>query len=113
MRLVGTKPLSEATLEIVDSNLTNKLQRNLKRNSYIFIQGNAFQNVVYEMAAICLALNMLLSQPLLTISVRLLVSLPCSIVPTVGLWVVIHIDDVVGDYSFSSALAMEIVLSCT
>ena len=30
----------------------NKLQLNFNRNSYIFIQENAFQNVVWKMAAI-------------------------------------------------------------
>ena len=30
----------------------NKLQWNLKQNSYIFIQENAFENVVCEMVAI-------------------------------------------------------------
>ena len=30
----------------------NKLRWNLKRNSYIFIQENAFENIVCEMAAI-------------------------------------------------------------
>ena len=33
-------------------NLRNKLQWNLKWNSYIFIQENAFENVVWKMAAI-------------------------------------------------------------
>ena len=37
---------------IVNPNLKNKLQWNLKRNSYIFIQENAFENLVCEMAAI-------------------------------------------------------------
>ena len=37
---------------IVKSNLRNKLQWNLKRNSYIFIQENAFENVVCETVAI-------------------------------------------------------------
>ena len=37
---------------VVNSNLRNKLQWNLKRNSCIFIQENAFQNVVCEMASI-------------------------------------------------------------
>ena len=37
---------------IVNSNFKNKFQRNLKRNSYIFIQENAFENVVWERAAI-------------------------------------------------------------
>ena len=34
---------------LVNSKLRNK-QWNLKRNSYIFIRENAFENVVYEMA---------------------------------------------------------------
>ena len=37
---------------IINWNLRNKLQWNLKRNSYIFIQDNAFENVVWKMAAI-------------------------------------------------------------
>ena len=37
---------------IVNWNLRNKFQSNLKWNSYIFIQENAFPNVVCEMAAI-------------------------------------------------------------
>ena len=37
---------------IVNSNLWNKLQWNLKRNSCIFIQENAFESVVCETAAI-------------------------------------------------------------
>ena len=41
---------------IVNWNLTNTSQWNLNRNSYIFIQENAFENVICEMAAI-------LSQP--------------------------------------------------
>ena len=36
--------------------LRNKLQWNLNRNSYIFIQENVFENVVWKMATI-------LSQP--------------------------------------------------
>ena len=36
---------------IVNSNLRNKLQCNLKQNSYIFIKKNSFQNVVCEMTA--------------------------------------------------------------
>ena len=39
---------------IVNLNLRNKFQWNLKRNSYIFIQENAFENVICEMAAILL-----------------------------------------------------------
>ena len=31
----------------------NKFQWNIKQNSYIFIQENAFENVVCEMASIC------------------------------------------------------------
>ena len=37
---------------IVNSNLRNTHQRNLKWNSYIFIEENAFENVVWKMAAI-------------------------------------------------------------
>ena len=51
-RLVGAKPLSEPMLEYSNWTLKNKLQRNLYRNSNIFIQENAFQNVVWKMAAI-------------------------------------------------------------
>ena len=54
-RLVGAKPLSEVLNQcwnIVDLNLRNRLQWNLKRISYIFIQANAFENAVWEMVAI-------------------------------------------------------------
>ena len=44
-------------VNIANSNLRNKLQWNLKRNSYISIEENAFENVVYEMAAILLQPN--------------------------------------------------------
>ena len=37
---------------VFNSNRGNKLQWNLKRNKYIFIQENAFENVVCEMAGI-------------------------------------------------------------
>ena len=37
---------------IVNWNLRDKLKWNLKRNSYIFLQENAFENVVWKMAAI-------------------------------------------------------------
>ena len=43
----------------VNSNLRNKLQWTLKRNSYILIQENAFEYVAWEMAAILSRLNML------------------------------------------------------
>ena len=33
---------------VVNSNFRNKLQRNLKRNSYIFIQENAFEYIICE-----------------------------------------------------------------
>ena len=45
--LTGAKPLSEPMLE-----LRTKLQWNLNRNSCIFIQENAFKNVVSKMSAI-------------------------------------------------------------
>ena len=47
--LVGTKPLC---WNIVDLTLRNKLQWNLNRNSYIFIQENAYKNFIWKMAAI-------------------------------------------------------------
>ena len=37
----------------------NKLQWNINRNSYIYIQENTFVNVVRNMAAIFLGLNVL------------------------------------------------------
>ena len=50
-RLIDTKPLSEPTLEYY-SNIGNKLQCNLQRNSYFFIKKNTFQNVGRKMASI-------------------------------------------------------------
>ena len=47
-RLVGVKSLPEPGWDIVNSNQRNKLQWILKQISYIFIQVNAFENVVYE-----------------------------------------------------------------
>ena len=44
---------------IVNWNLRNKLQWILKRNSYIFIKENTFENVVCEMAPVFLGLNVL------------------------------------------------------
>ena len=38
--------------KIINSNLRNKLQWNLKQNSYIFIQENVFENGICEMVAI-------------------------------------------------------------
>ena len=54
--LVGTKPLSKAMI-IVNQNLGNIFQRNLKRNSYI--QENTSEYVVCEMLAIFLGPNVL------------------------------------------------------
>ena len=39
---------------IINWSLRNKLQWNFNRNSYIFIQQNAFENVISKMATICL-----------------------------------------------------------
>ena len=44
---------------IVNWTLRNKLQLDFDQNSYIFIQENAFENVVCETAAILLGLNVL------------------------------------------------------
>ena len=51
-RLVGAEPLSEPMLEYCYWTLRNNLQENCSRNSYIFIQENAFENVVCKMADI-------------------------------------------------------------
>ena len=51
-RLDGAKPLSEPILDIVNLTFRNKLQWNFNRNSKIFIQENAFENVVCEMVSI-------------------------------------------------------------
>ena len=49
LSLAGTKPLSEPTLVyIVNWTLANKLQWKFNRNSYIYIQENAFENVVWK-----------------------------------------------------------------
>ena len=45
---------------IVNWTLGNKLQWNFNRNSNIFIQENAIENGVCEMASICLGLNVLI-----------------------------------------------------
>ena len=37
---------------IISSNIRNRIQRNIKRNSYIFIQDDVFENVICEMAGI-------------------------------------------------------------
>ena len=52
-RLIGAKPLSKPMLEGIL--LIRTLETNfntLKRNSYIFIQENAFDNVICDMSAI-------------------------------------------------------------
>ena len=51
-RLASAKPLFEHCWNIVNSSLRNKIQWNLKQNLCIFIQENAFENVVCEMASI-------------------------------------------------------------
>ena len=51
-RLVGAKPLFEPYWNIVNLNLRNKFQWNLKQNSCIFIHEKAFENVVCKISAI-------------------------------------------------------------
>ena len=51
-RLDGAKPLPEQMLWYVNWTLRNKIQWNFNRNSYIFIQENALENVVCEVASI-------------------------------------------------------------
>ena len=50
--LDGAKPLFDQCWNIVNWTLKNKLQRNLKRNSSVFVQENAFENGVCEMASV-------------------------------------------------------------
>ena len=50
--LVGAKQLSEPMLEYFMWTTRNKLQWDFNRNLYIFVQENAFENVVWKMAAI-------------------------------------------------------------
>ena len=50
--LVGVMPLSEAMLGYYQLTLRHKLQWNINRNSYIFIQQNTLENIVCEMSAI-------------------------------------------------------------
>ena len=51
-RLTGAKPLSETMMEYCYLTHGKEFQWNLNRNVYIFIQENAFENVVWKMAAI-------------------------------------------------------------
>ena len=55
----GAKPLCEP-MNIVYWTLRNKLQWNLDRNLYVFIQENAIENVVNKFAANCLGPNVLI-----------------------------------------------------
>ena len=50
--LAGAKPLSDQFWNMVNWTLGKKLKWNLNTNLYIFIQANAFENVVWEMTAI-------------------------------------------------------------
>ena len=59
-RLTGAKPFLNQCWIIVNRTLRNKFQRNLNRNSNIFIRENAFESVVCETAAI-LSLNVLIT----------------------------------------------------
>ena len=51
-RLIGARPLSEPMLEYLQLDPWKNIQWNFNRNWYIFIQENAFENVVRKMAAI-------------------------------------------------------------
>ena len=51
--------LTNAGIMLIWTLLRNKFLWNINRNSYIFIQENAFENVVCEMASICLGLSVL------------------------------------------------------
>ena len=51
--LVGAKPLSAPMLEHYQFDPWNKIQWNINQNSYIFIEENAFEQVVCEMGVFC------------------------------------------------------------
>ena len=55
-RIVAAWPMPSQYLnqsrDIVNRALRNKLKWNVNRNSYIFLQGNAFKNVIWVMATI-------------------------------------------------------------
>ena len=44
-RMIGTNPLFQTMLDIVNWTIRNKFQQHFKRNAYIFILENAFENV--------------------------------------------------------------------
>ena len=98
---------------IFNLTIRNILEWNFNRNSYIFIQGNAFANAVCEMAAI-------LSRPQCvnqhnTSQER--GSRMCHILYCCGYMIIVggyvHIDGLMQERRSSSALAMELRLSCT
>ena len=60
-RLVGAKPLSETMLFIVNWTLTNKLQRNYNRNSYISFTEMPLKLSSGKWRPFCLVLNVLTS----------------------------------------------------
>ena len=51
-RLVGAKHYLNQCWNIVNSNLRKKIKSNLNQNSYIFIQEEAFENVICKKVAI-------------------------------------------------------------
>ena len=53
----GLSPGRRQAIIWTNAGIGNKLQWNFNRNSNIFIHENAFENVVCEMASICLGLN--------------------------------------------------------
>ena len=72
---------------IVNWTLGNKLQWNLNQNPNIFIQENAFENGVCEMASICLGLNELYWDSLTVVSPTTWQKLqPWKVLPHCWLW---------------------------
>ena len=59
LTFIGSDNYLNQCWNIVNCALRNKLQWNFNLNSNIFMQENAFENVVCEMASICLGLNVL------------------------------------------------------
>ena len=59
-RLVGAKTLFQSMLKYCYLHLRNYFQWNIKQSWHTFIQENAFENVIRDMAAICLDLDVLI-----------------------------------------------------
>ena len=108
---------TKAGILLIWTNL-NKLRWNLNCNAYIFIQENAFENVVWKMAAILsLPSSVNADHCHLTVSWqysgwRVETGLTANLVQQLGI-AKLYFSGLVQERRNSSALAMELHLSCT